>query len=121
MALEKDLQKEILRKYGALTWLRLWRNNTGVAVGMSIIAQYKRMGYIPDNIPVTRYGTPGAPDIMGIIKGGQFLGIEVKSLTGQQSEEQKAWQRMIESLGGIYILARKVEDVDNILDKSRHP
>ena len=113
---EHDLQTEILKKYGALPWLRIWRQNTGVAVGMSVIAQARRLGVLPDHLPVTRYGTPGQPDIMGIIgPNGRFLGIECKSEKGKQSPEQMTWQRMIESLGGLYILAKSIEDVEEAL------
>jgi hypothetical protein len=113
---EHDLQTEILKKFGALPWLRIWRQNTGVAVGMSVIAQARRLGVLPDHLPVTRYGTPGQPDIMGLIgPEGKFLGIECKSDKGKQTEEQKTWQNMIESLGGIYILARSIDDVSSVL------
>ena len=43
------------------------------------------------------------------------LTAETKSSTGKQTQEQRLWDRMIISLGGIYILARSIEDVDNVL------
>jgi hypothetical protein len=110
---EKELQTAILKKYGALPGLRLWRQNTGAAVGMSVIAQARREGYLPANLPVTRYGSPGMPDIMGIIgPTGRFVGIECKSESGQQTQEQITWQKIITQLGGVYILARYICDVD---------
>jgi hypothetical protein len=53
----------------------------------------------------------GWPDITACLPGGRFLGIECKAPKGTQSEEQKMFQALIEGLGGIYILARSVEDV----------
>jgi hypothetical protein len=58
-----------------------------------------------------RFGVPGQADIHGILPGGLFLAIEVKSPTGQQSAEQRAYQAMVEKFGGVYVLARSVGDV----------
>lgn len=44
-----------------------------------------------------------------------FLALEVKSATGKQSEAQKRYQRRVEAIGGLYILARSVEDVRQAL------
>lgn len=47
---------------------------------------------------------------------GQTVYIETKRLNGgRQSDEQKAFQAMAESMGAIYILARSVEDVEAII------
>lgn len=62
-----------------------------------------------------RFGVKGAPDIQGVLKtqwGGQAIAIECKRLKGgKQSTEQKQWQKNFERGGGIYILARSVDDV----------
>lgn len=61
-----------------------------------------------------KWGVVGGPDVTGIIgPNARFLGIEVKDKHEQQSEEQINFQRMSESLGGIYIICRfqmSVED-----------
>jgi hypothetical protein len=65
---------------------------------------------------LVRFGLPGTPDIMGIIgPGGRMLGIEVKDAKGRQRPDQKTFERVITSYGGIYILARCVDDVDRAL------
>lgn len=47
---------------------------------------------------------------------GQTVYIETKRLNGgRQSDEQKAFQAMAESMGAIYILARSVEDVEAVI------
>ena len=57
-----------------------------------------------------KYRPNGVPDILGCV-GGQFIGIEVKTKTGKMLDSQKRFrQRFVES-GGIYILARSVDDV----------
>lgn len=60
------------------------------------------------------YGMPGVADILGIMpdKTGRFLAVEVKTPKGRQSAEQVLFQKRVELAGGVYILARSVEDVD---------
>jgi len=61
----------------------------------------------------------GTPDLLGVIKRGdvgQAFGIEVKSMRGQQREAQRSFQVAWEKRGGIYILARSIEDVYAGLD-----
>lgn len=53
----------------------------------------------------------GTPDLLGVIKPGTALAIEVKSAKGAQRAEQIAFQKAWEARGGIYILARSVDDV----------
>jgi hypothetical protein len=80
--------------------MRLWRNNTGVA----------RIGR-----RVVRFGVPGQADLTGILPDGRRLEIEVKSADGRQTEEQRNYQSMIERFGGVYVLARSVDDVTSAL------
>ena len=47
---------------------------------------------------------------------GRAFGIEVKTAKGKQRDAQKKWQEAWEKRGGIYILARSVEDVYRGLD-----
>jgi len=95
---EIQIQQEILKTYGARPDMRIWRNQTE--------ALKDERGRL------VRFGLIGSADILGIIKhNGTLLAIEVKTDTGRQTEQQKAFQNMIESHGGIYILARSVDDV----------
>lgn len=76
-----------------------WRNNTGAQK----ITSYSGNRYI-------RFGMRGSADIIGLVKG-RFIAIEVKSPSGRQSINQSEFQRNIEKFGGIYILARTIDDV----------
>lgn len=96
MPREKQIQNAILRTFGTRRDMRLWRANVGAA----------RFGR-----HVVRFGVPGQADLTGILPGGIRLEIEVKAPNGRQSREQQAFQRMIERFGGVYVLARSVEDV----------
>jgi hypothetical protein len=105
MTTEKQIQAEILRVFGQRHDMRLWRSNCGVAT----------MGVGPA-ARIVSFGVPGQADLSGIVCDGRRLEIEIKSQTGKQSKEQKSYQSMIERFGGIYILARSVEDVHSALE-----
>lgn len=78
--------------------MRIWKNNTGKALTL-------------DTQRIISYGLKGSADIIGIIKPGTFLAIEVKSGDAKQTSQQKNFAKMVTDLGGIYILARSVQDV----------
>ena len=84
--------------YLAGTGVLCWRsNNTG-------IYSEKRGCHI-------FHGTKGVPDLIGVLPGGKFLGVECKSDKGRQSDSQKEMQQRIEAAGGLYILARTIDDL----------
>ena len=60
-----------------------------------------------------KYAMKGIPDIVLINykENGRFYGIEVKAETGRLSDEQKEFQRLCEKHGGVYIVARSIDDV----------
>ena len=93
---EKQIQNAILREFGTKPWIRLWRQNTGVA----------RIGK-----RVVRFGVPGQADLTGILFDGRRIEIEIKSATGRQTEDQKNFQAIITRFKGVYILARSISDV----------
>lgn len=99
---EKEIQNAIMRKFATRADMRLWRANSGVATY--------------EDGRTVRFGIPGQADLSGILQGGRRLEIEVKSPDGRQTPQQAAFQKMIEAFGGLYILARSVEDVEEALD-----
>jgi len=56
---------------------------------------------------------PGIADLYAV-KGGRSIWVEVKTPAGRQSEVQREFQRQVEEHGGVYVLARSVEDVEEI-------
>jgi hypothetical protein len=58
-----------------------------------------------------RFGTPGSPDIVAVI-GGRYIGIEVKAPRGVQSPAQREFEGRLRTAGGVYVLARSLEDVE---------
>lgn len=93
---EKRIQNAILREFGTRPDMRVWRANVGVGF-------YGRRA--------VRFGVAGQADLTGILPDGRRLEIEVKAAGGRPSRDQRAYQRIIESFGGVYVLARSVDDV----------
>ena len=52
----------------------------------------------------------GIPDIVAI-KNGIYYAIEVKDIKGKLQDSQKEFQRLLEQAGGVYIVARSIDDV----------
>ena len=94
--LESQIQADILNAFVGDRRLRLWRNNTGVA-------ERADGGRI-------RFGVPGQADLSGILVDGRRLEIEVKQPGRYQTQQQRAFEAMIRQYGGVYILARSVDD-----------
>jgi hypothetical protein len=101
MAAEAHVLHSILLAWGAHPRVRLARMNTGAALIKGRLV---------------KFGVPGTPDICGMLApDGRFVGIECKSSTGKQRRAQQAFQRVTERMGGVYVLARSVADVDAVL------
>lgn len=75
---------------------------------------------IPGTRRVVAFGSPGSADIIGCVTQpcptcgeplGRFVGVEVKAAYGRPSAKQKAWGSRIVKLGGVYVIAKGVEDV----------
>jgi hypothetical protein len=57
----------------------------------------------------------GMSDIMGILKDGRTLAIEVKSRTGRMRPGQEEFLQTIRSAGGVAGVCRSVEDAQRLL------
>lgn len=69
-------------------------------------------GFLSAKGPGQRNGTP---DIVCVTHpAGHYVGIEVKSKVGRLSPEQSAFKTIVERVGGTYILARSVSDVEHL-------
>ena len=60
-------------------------------------------------------GKPGVPDII-VVYEGRFIGLEVKTETGRQSEVQKEAEEQITDAGGEYYIVRSIDDVKDFLE-----
>jgi hypothetical protein len=56
--------------------------------------------------------TPGTPDILGITKDGKALAVEAKSAKGRMSASQEQFRAAWVARGGVYVIARGLEDLE---------
>ncbi len=97
MQIEQGIQRAVL-SYLRYRGIFCWKNNTA---GIVVKA---RNTYIPSH-------APGVADILGILKDGRFLAIEVKSPTGKVSPHQQQFLDEINARGGVAFVARSAEEV----------
>lgn len=81
----------------------VWRNNVGA---------------VRSGTHLVRFGIAGLPDIIGITRGGMFVGCECKSPIGRVSEMQKWFHLIALRLGGYAFVARSYEDCDRWLKEA---
>lgn len=83
-----------------------WLVQHGAIVAITDAGALAKMGMgIACGIPA------GWGDITGCLPCGRFLMVECKAPKGRQSEEQLRHQVRIEKMGGMYILARSIDDL----------
>ena len=85
---------QALRTHPAVAWCE--RMNTGAA----------RMG-----ARFVRFGWPGCPDVLGQLKDGRLLGVEVKGPAGKLRPEQAEFIGRIRAARGVGFVARDCRDV----------
>lgn len=102
-ATEKATQSACLQLLEA-KGIMCWRNNTGAFKG-------EGGGFY-------RFGAKGSPDILAILPDqGKFLGIECKDVRGKLSEDQENFKFSVEMMGGIYLVARSIDDLISFLKR----
>ncbi len=92
---EATIMRDILVAVSAVPGVLAWRSNSGVGRTAS------------GNL--MRSNVPGCCDLTACVRG-RFVGIEVKTPIGRQSAQQRRFQAAVELAGGIYVLARSVDD-----------
>jgi len=58
-----------------------------------------------------KFGFVGCPDVLGQLRDGRLLGVEVKSPTGKPRPEQTIFLARIRGAGGVAFVARDLRDV----------
>lgn len=100
---ESRIQTAILKKLQS-SGVLCWRNNNQATYD-------NRLGGYRHN----PYARRGVSDILGVLPGGKHLEIEVKGPDGKQSPDQAVHEKRVTELGGVYILARSVKDVEHLI------
>jgi len=104
---EAQIQKTILaylRVHPSVAWVA--RFNSGAFI--ESYGGHER--YIQAN------SLKGCPDIMGMLKGGRYFGIEVKGPKGRVTQDQDNFILRVLEGGGYAGVARSIDDVEKILN-----
>lgn len=64
-----------------------------------------------------RFGFPGCSDLLGQLKDGRFLAVEVKRPSKDTTSEQQAFLATVNANGGIGFRARSADDVFREIQK----
>jgi hypothetical protein len=64
-----------------------------------------------------RWGFPGCPDVIGQLRGGRVLLMEIKSATGRVRPEQQAFLEKAIAAGACGGIVRNVDDALALLNK----
>lgn len=107
--LEDTLQKSVVQWFDyqyPQYKLRLHHSPNGGKRNAIEAAKFKQMGV-----------RAGFPDLILLVpnKLYPFLGIELKTKSGRQTENQKAYQREFESIGAKYVIVRSLDDFIKIV------
>lgn len=107
---EDQLTPVLLQILCGGTGLVLWRNARGFDT------------HFPDGRKRTapiRYGVgDGGADYLGLYQG-RFVGVEFKSASGRQQDNQRAFERLVIAQGGIYAVVRCEADARRLLEYLR--
>jgi len=117
---ESDIQRAILSTFGALPWMRLFRQQAGRI--------RTDEGYWVQLAP------PGAADLTGWIcvpsarmptgefySAGRRIELEIKSARGRVSPQQQRWRDACLAGGVLHIVARSIDDVWTALRAEGYP
>jgi hypothetical protein len=68
------------------------------------------------------YNFQGVGSVRGVadlycLKEGRSVWLEVKTPTGRQSDDQRRWEAAIRTQGGEYRVARRIEDVADLMGR----
>jgi len=92
---EAQIQQIVLAHVNQIPGVEVWRMNTGGARTST--------GFV-------HYGEKGQADLAGLMApSGRRLEIELKAARGNMRKDQIAYRARIERLGGLYIVARTIE------------
>ena len=64
-----------------------------------------------------RFGFKGCPDVLGQLRDGRLLGVEVKAKTGRLRPEQAIFLERIRGASGVAFVARDLRDVMREMEK----
>lgn len=99
---EKALMLRIRAELAVRHEVNVWRNNTG------------RIGEVRFGLGV------GSADLVGLMKGGRFIALEVKRPKhGRVSEDQEKWIRTVRQWGGVAEVVTSPEEALDVVARAK--
>ena len=112
---EHEIQQHIRLACGRGT-VRLWRNNTGALVDQQ--GRFVRFGLCKGSSDLIGLRSlEVTPEMVGQ-RLAQFVALEVKTVSGTVSTEQRAFLQLVQQLGGLGAVCRSIEEARTVLDLS---
>ena len=112
---EHEIQQRIRLACGRGT-VRLWRNNTGALVDQQ--GRFVRFGLCKGSSDLIGLRSlEVTPEMVGQ-RLAQFVALEVKTVSGTVSTEQRAFLQLVQQLGGLGAVCRSIEEARTVLDLS---
>ena len=112
---EHEIQQRIRLACGRGT-VRLWRNNTGALVDQQ--GRFVRFGLCKGSSDLIGLRSlEVTPEMVGQ-RLAQFVALEVKTVNGTVSTEQRAFLQLVQQLGGLGAVCRSIEEARTVLDLS---
>ena len=111
---EKDIQREILLTLGEEQFVtkkdkngKPRKHSKNLYLGANSMFWRANSGWLRGAVGLVQVNSPGCADVLGVV-AGRPIALECKTEEGRQNADQKAWQAIFESAGGLYALVRSV-------------
>lgn len=118
---EKSIRARVMEWLNDQPGIYAWVTPTAFAhVGQKLVAGPGGFGFglrLQEGKGVM-LGTRGQQDVIACVDGW-MLCIETKTPSRKQSEAQRRFQARIEAAGGVYVVARSVEEVREVVEQMR--
>lgn len=117
MSAESALIARILKRHGARSDVRLFRNATAKAWVGKVVGRTANGDLILRGARQIHAGLAiGSADLIGVRRAPhRFISLEVKTDGVAVEPHQKSWGNMVEGFEGLHAVVRSVEDVDAVL------
>jgi hypothetical protein len=94
---------QLLAMHPRVAWAQRMNSGAGKVLRKDGASQFMRWGFV------------GCPDVLGQLRDGRALAVEVKRPSGEVSPEQTAFLKCVQANGGVAVLARSSTDVAEAL------
>ena len=110
---EHEIQQRIRLACGRGS-VRLWRNNTGALVDQQ--GRFVRFGLCKGSSDLIGLRSLEiTPELVGL-RLAQFVALEIKTVSGTVSPEQRAFLQLVQQLGGLGAVCRSIAQAQAVLD-----